>query len=103
MYVLFHYVGWISHSSLLVGYYHNLLMRDVNADLLMDKMSLNGLLAVHDQELILTGHSMYQRNWLLLEHVRHMKMEALVKFCEFVQERYPQIGLQLTAGTHIYL
>ena len=74
-------------------------MRDINADLLMDKMSSNGLLAPHDQELILTGHSMYQRNWLLLEHVRHMKMETLMKFCEFVQGISPQVGLQLIEGT----
>ena len=74
-------------------------MKDINADLLMDKMSSNGLLTAHDQELILTGHSMYQRNWLLLEHVRHMKMETLMKFCEFVQGISPQVGLQLIEGT----
>ena len=74
-------------------------MKDINADLLVDKMSSNGLLAAHDQELILTGHSMHQRNWLLLEHVRHMKMETLMKFCEFVQGISPQVGLQLIEGT----
>ena len=73
-------------------------MRDINADFLLDKMSSNGLLAAHDQELILTGQSMHHRNWLLLEHVRHMKMESLMKFCKLVQESYPQIGLQLVTG-----
>ena len=74
-------------------------MRDINADLLMDKMSSNGLLPAHDQELILTGQSLQHRNWLLLEHVRHMKMESLIKFCEFVQSSSPQVGLQLIKGT----
>ena len=73
-------------------------MRDINADFLVDKMSSNGLLAAHDQELILTGHSMHQRCWLLLEHVRHMEMQMLMKICESVQEISPQVGLQLIAG-----
>ena len=77
-------------------------MRDINADSLMDKMCSNGLLAAHDQQLILAaGHSLHQRNWLLLEHVRHMEMQAMVKFCEFVQEIFPQVGLQLVAGMQI--
>ena len=97
---LFH-VALISPSTLLIGYYHSLLMRDINADLLMDKMSSNGLLATHDQKLILTGHSVHQRNWLLLEHVRHMEMQALMKLCEFVQEISPQVGLQLIAGMQL--
>ena len=73
-------------------------MRDINADLLLDRMSSNGLLAPHDQELILTGQSMHQRNCLLLEHVRHMEMQAIMKFCEFVQGISPQVGLQLMKG-----
>ena len=73
-------------------------MRHINADVLMNKMSSNGLLATHDQELILTGQSMYQRNWLLLEHVRQMKTKTLIKLCAFVKEISPQVGLQLIAG-----
>ena len=88
----------ISPSTLLIGYYHSLLMRNIKADLLMDKMSSNGLLAPHDQELILTGHSMHQRCWLLLEHMRHMEMQMLMKICESIQEISPQVGLQLIAG-----
>ena len=61
-------------------------MIHIDADMLMDPMSLNGLLAAHDQELILTGQSKHQRNWLLLEHMRHMEMQTLVKFCEIVRE-----------------
>ena len=64
----------------------------------MDKMWSNGLLAAHDQELILTGQSMHQRNCLLLEHVRHMNMQTLMRFCEVVQLIYPQVGLELIKG-----
>ena len=96
--LLFHCVGWISPSTLLIGYYHSLLIRDINADLLMNKMSSNGLLAVHDQELILTGQAIHQRNRLLLEHVRHMEVQALMRCCELVQEISPQVGLQLVVG-----
>ena len=78
-------------------------MRDINADCLLDKMSSNGLLTAHDQELIMTGQSMHQRNWLLLEHVRHKKMELLMKIFKLVQEFYPQIGLQLVTGMQILL
>ena len=85
-------------STLLIGYYYILLMRDINADLLIDRMSLNGLLAAYDQELILTGQSIHQRNYLLLEHVRHMETQALMKFCEFVQVISPQVGLHLIEG-----
>ena len=79
-------------------------MRDINADSLMDKMCSNGLLAAHDQQLILAaGHSMHQRNWLLLEHVRRMDMQAMIKFCQFIKEIYSQLGLQLAGGMKIYL
>ena len=100
-YVIFYCAGWISPSTLLIGYYHSLLIRNINADLLVDKMSSNGLLAAHDQELILTGHSVHQRNWLLLEYVRHMEMQTLMKFYGFVQEMSPQVGLQLIAGMQL--
>ena len=84
--------------TLLVGYYHGLLMRNINATLMVDKMCSQSLLAPHDQEMILAGHSIYQRNWLLLECVRCMGMQNLVKFCEFLQQILPQLGLQLTTG-----
>ena len=73
-------------------------MRDIDLCVVMDKMCSIGLLAPHDQGTILAGCSVYQRSWLLLEHVRHMKMQALMKFCESVQEIVPQVGLQLVAG-----
>ena len=102
VHVLFHCIGLISPSTLAVGYYHSLLIRDFDPYLVMDKMCSNGLLAPSDQEMILAaGHSIHQRNWLLLEHVRHMAMQAMVKFCEFVREILPQVGLQLVASTYV--
>ena len=98
---MFHCTGLISPSTLLIGYYHSLLLRDIDADVLLDKMSTNGLIASHDQELISASHSNHQQNWLLLEHVRHMEMEELVKFCRSVEESYPQLGLQLVTGMRI--
>lgn len=95
------HIGSISPSTLLIGYYYSLLMRDINADLLMDKMSSNNLLALFDQQLILTGQSMHQRNWLLLEHVRQMEIQSLIKICELMQEMFPQVGLQSAVGMHI--
>ena len=92
---LFHCIGWILPSTLLIGYYHSLLMRDIDPCAVMDKMCS---LAPHDRGTILAGHSIYQRSWLLLEHVRHMEVQMLLKFCEFVQEFLPQVGLQLVTG-----
>ena len=100
-YSVFHCTGLISPSTLLIGYYHSLLLRDIDADVLLDKMSTNGLIASHDQELISASHSNHQQNWLLLEHVRHMEMEELVKFCKFVEESSPQLGLQLVTGMEV--
>lgn len=73
-------------------------MRNIDPCVVMDKMCSNGLLAPHDRDTILAGYSVYQRSWLLLEHVRHMKRQALLKFCECVQEILPQVVLQLVAG-----
>ena len=82
----------------MIGYYHGLLLRSIDADLLTDKMYYVGLLTAHEQIVISSGSSIYQKNWLLLEHVRHMDVQALRKFCELVQEVWPQIGLQLITG-----
>ena len=101
MCVFFHCVGWILPSTLLIGYYHGLLMRNIDATLMVDKMCSKGLLACHDQEMILAGHSIHQRNRLLLECVRCMGIQALVKFCKFLQEILPQVGLQLMTGSFV--
>ena len=90
-------------STLLIGYYHGLLLRSINADLLTDKMCSVGLLTAHEQIVISSGHSVYQRNWLLLEHVRHMDLLALLTFCELVQKISQDINVasQLIAGSVI--
>ena len=88
----------MSTSTLLIGYYHGLLLRSIDADLLTDKMYSVGLLTSQDQAAISSGHSVYQKNWLLLGQVRHMDVQALLTFCELVQEIWPQVGSQLIAG-----
>ena len=88
----------MSASTLLIGYYHGLLLRNIDADLLTDKMYSVGLLTSQDQIVISSGHSVYQKNWLLLGQVQHMDGQALLTFCELVEEVWPQIGSQLIAG-----
>ena len=92
-----------SITTLLVGYYYDVLLRDIDADVLTDKMCTTGLLAEHERAIIYSGHSIHHRNMLLLEHVRHMDLQALVTFCELLQEMWPQIALQLTTGMHVHM
>ena len=86
--------------TLLVGYYHGLLLSSIDADLLVDKMCSIKLLDNHEQAIISSGHSVYHRNWLLLEFVRHLDGHAVVVFCDLVQEIWPQVGSQLITGSH---
>ena len=88
----------MSTTTLLIGYYHGLLLRSIDADLLTDKMCSVGLLTAHEQIVISSGHSVYQKNRLLLYHVQHMSVRALLAFCELVQEIWPQVGSQLITG-----
>lgn len=90
-------------QSLLMGYYHDLLLRDLNAGLLTDRMCSAKLLTGHEQAIISSGHSIHQRNWMLLEYVRHMNVQALISFCSLVQEIWPQVGSQLIIGMHIII
>ena len=87
--------------TLLIGYYHGVLLRDINTDSLFDDMCSNCLLDVNDQSLISAGHSVHHRNWLLLEHIRHMDAKAFTVFCELVQNIWPLIGSQLITGMYI--
>ena len=91
-----------STSTLLIGYYHGLLLRDTSADSLMGDLYANGLISAEEQNVALSGHSSHHRNWLLLEHVRHMDSQALLAFSELVKNVWPQIGMQLVTGIHIY-
>ena len=93
----------VTTTTLLIGYYHGLLLRNIDADVLMDKMSPVGLLAANERDFISSGHSVHQKNHLLLNHVCHMDEQALLAFCELVQEIWPQIGSQLIAGMQLLL
>ena len=99
VYPLYILVGAVSIATLLIGYYHGLLLRDIDADLLTDKMCSSGLLTADDQSLISSGHSVHHRNWLLMEHIRHMDLQFLLEFFKLVEEEWPEIGSQLNAGT----
>ena len=92
-------------STLLIGYYHGLLMKSIDAGLLTDKMCSVKLLTANEYTAISSGHSIHHRNWMLLEHVRHMDMQAVMKFCELVQEIWPQVGSQLiiSSGSYMYM
>ena len=94
-------VGAVSITTLLIGYYHGLLLRDIDADLLINKMCSTGLLTGDKTSVISSGHTVHHRNWLLLEHVRHFELQPLSRFCKLVKEEWVEIGLQLTAGMYI--
>ena len=93
-------VGTLSDSVILIGYYHGLLLRDIDADLLVGEMLSAELMNVHEHKLILSGHSLHHRNWLLLEHVRHLDSQSLQVFSELLHDMWPEIGLQLTTGSY---
>ena len=92
----------VSSHTLLIGYYHGLLVRDIDADLLTDKMFSIGLLTVDEQAVISSSHSVCHRNWLLLEYVRRKGRVFLSKFCELVREKWPQISSQLYIGITVH-
>ena len=90
-------------QALLVSYYHGLLLRELDADSLTDTMFSCDLLTRNEQAIISTGHSIHQRNQMLLEYIQCMDMQALMSFCEVVQEMWPQIGSQLITGMYVYI
>ena len=87
----------------MIGYYHGLLLRNVDADLLTVKMHSTGLLTGDALSVISSGYSVHHRNWLLLEHVRHFELQLLLQFFKLVKEGWVEIGSQLTAGSYAYL
>ena len=97
----FNTLGMMSTSTLLIGYYHGLLMKSIDADLLINKLRSVGILTTHEQNAISSGHSIHNRNQLLLEHVCHMNVQSLEAFCELVQEVWPQVGSQLIIGSYV--
>ena len=101
LFVCIIYVALSSTSTLLIGYYHGLLLRDTNVDSLIVNLYSIGVLSAQEQNMILSGYSSHHRNWLLLEHVRRMNSKNLLAFCELVKDFWPQIGMQLVTGTYI--
>ena len=91
-------IAMMTTATILIGYYHGLLLESINADMLSDKLCSAGLLTANEQTIISSINSDYHKNWLLLEHVQHMNVPALEKFCELVQDIWPLIGSQLIAG-----
>ena len=91
----------VSLPTLLTGYYHGLLLRDIDADLLIDKMCSIGLLSANELIVISSGHTVHQRNLLLLEYVRHMDLQLLLKFCKLLEQEWPEIGSQLITSMYV--
>ena len=91
----------IPTPTLLIGYYHDLLMRDMKIDQLVDKMCSIGLLTEQDLNIISTEYSMFQKKCLLLEHARHMSPKQLSLFCNIVLKLFPEVGSQLKTGESI--
>ena len=87
-----------SPQTLLIGYYHGVLLRDIKADSLVDDMCSSCLLSTCDKNIISTGYSVHHRNWMLLEYVQHMEIEAYLMFCKLLLSQWPEIGSQLITG-----
>jgi len=96
-------VAMMTTATLLVGYYYGLLVRSIDAHMLTDAMCSAELFTAQEQIVISSGHSGHHRNLLLLEHVRNMDIQSLERFCELVQEMWPQTGSQLVTGVCILL
>ena len=88
----------LSASTLLIGYYHGLLLRDTNADAMIFNLYFAGLMNVQELIVILSGHSLFHRNWLLLNHIRHVSSQGLLAFSQLVNAEWPLIGMQLVTG-----
>ena len=94
-------LAMIPTPTLLIGYYHGLLMRDINIDQLMYKMYSSGLLTDQGQDFVSTGYSVYQKKYHLLDYPRCMDIKQLLIFCNLVQELCPEIGSQLKIGVGV--
>ena len=91
-------LGILPTPTLLIGYYYGLLLRDIRSDALIDDLYCSRLLTAQEQAVILSGHSLHHRNYLLLECVRHMDSQSILVFSELVKDVWPQIGTQLLTG-----
>ena len=96
------YVVMMTSQALLMTYYHDLLLSGVNADLLTNQMCSTQLLTGQEEAIISSGHSIHERNKMLLEYTRHMDIQAFISFCKLVQGTWPEIGTQLLTGVYIH-
>ncbi|XP_065896972.1 uncharacterized protein [Dysidea avara] len=87
-----------STPTLVFGYYYDVLLMYINADQIVTKMISAELLSLHDQDVIFTGHSVYQRNKLLLHYVKFMDVISILVFCKLNQSIWPWIGSQFVAA-----
>ena len=78
-------LAMMTSQTLLMTYYHDLLLNGVNADLLTDQMCSTQLLTGQEEAIISSGHSIHGRNKMLLEYTRHMDIQAFISFCKLVQ------------------
>ena len=99
--IVFYVLGLLPSSALLIGYYHGLLLRDINVDPLIVTLYSAGLLTTQGLNMILFGHSFHHRSLLLLECIRHMDSQAVLAFSELLKDIWPQIGMQLVTGIAI--
>ena len=96
------FIAMMTNQALLMTYYHDLLLSGVDADLLTDQMCSAQLLTGQEEAIISSGHSIHERNKMLLEYTRHMDTQAFMSFCKLVQETWPEIGTQLLTGMHMH-
>jgi len=88
----------MSTSLLLIGYYHGLLLRDIDVDQLSNVMCSTGLLTDVDKILLSTCCSIHHKKYLLIEIARHMDKGNLLQFCQAIQEVCPRIKCQMKKG-----
>ena len=96
-------LGSESTPTLVFGYYYDVLLMYINADQIVTKMISAELLSLHDQDVIFTGHSVYQRNKLLLHYVKFMDVISILVFCKLNQSIWPWIGSQFVAGMYVHM
>ena len=94
-----HVGGDVSISTLLIGYYYGLLLRDLNVEETVEIMRSNDSLASQDQALVFSGYSGHQRKIILLEIIRQKDLKYISAFCELMIDFDLEIGSVLLKGT----
>ena len=94
-----HVGGDVSISTLLIGYYYGLLLRDLDVEETVEIMRSNDSLALQDQALVFSGYSGHQRKIILLEIIRQKDLKYVSAFCELLIDFDLEIGSVLLKGT----